>query len=78
MKVSHINIIEHPSMPRNEAQIICDPDSSQLPPDLRDSVSVPCIVTGDLSLTKSMLTLMMAHTLSDYLDTQYLDEGEEA
>lgn len=67
MKISHINIIEHPDVPDYEARIICDKNAPQLPEELRDKVSVPCILTGDLALNKNMLTLMIAQTLSDHL-----------
>ena len=37
---------------------------------MRDDVTFPCIVTGGLGMTKSMLTLMVAQTLSEYLDAR--------
>ena len=67
MRISHIDIIEHPDVPSNEARIICDINAPQLPQELRNKVSVPCILTGDLALNRNMLTLMIAQTLSDHL-----------
>jgi len=69
-KISHINIIVHPTLPSGETRIVSRQNASQLPPEVRDDVTFPCIMTGGLGLTKSMLTLMVAQTLSEYLDAR--------
>lgn len=79
-KISHINIIVHPILPGDETRIVSLQNASQLPPEVRDDVTFPCIMTGGLGLTKSVLTLLMAQTLSEYLGAreqiQHGDGGE--
>jgi hypothetical protein len=66
-KISNINIIVHPTLKGDETRIVCRQNASELPPEVRDDVTFPCIITGGLGMTKSMLTLMVAQTLSEYL-----------
>ena len=66
-KISHINIIVHPTLKGNETRIVSRQNASELPPEVRDDVTFPCIITGGLGMTKSMLTLMVAQSLSEYL-----------
>ena len=68
MRVSSISIIEHPEMPKNEARVVFDRNVTHFPPHMRDDVRAPYILTGNLALTQGMLTLMVAQTLSEYLD----------
>jgi len=68
--ISNIDIIEHPALQGTETRIVSRQNASELPPEVRDEVTFPCIVTGDLGISKSMLTLMLAQTLSDYLDAR--------
>ncbi len=60
MKFSSMNIIEHPDFSADEAWIIFKKDAPQVPQDLRDKLSVPCILTGDVAMTKRTLTLLQA------------------
>ena len=69
-KISNINIIVYPTLQRTETRIVSRQNASELPPEVRDDVTFPCIVTGGLGMTKSMLTLMVAQTLSEYLDAR--------
>ena len=69
-KISSINIIVHPALPSNETRIVSRQSASQLPAEIRDDVTFPCIVTGNLDLTDDMITLMVAQTLSEYLDAK--------
>ena len=73
-KISHINIIVHPTMQSDETRIVSHQNASQLPPEVRDDVTFPCIMTGGLGLSKSMLTLLMAQSLSEYLGARGQDE----
>ena len=68
--ISNINIIVHPTFQRTETRIVSRQNASELPPEVRDEVTFPCIVTGDLGMTKSMLTLLVAQTLSEYFDAR--------
>ena len=68
--ISNINIIVHPTFQRTETRIVSRQNASELPPELRDKVTFPCIVTGDHNMTKSMLTLLVAQTLSEYLEAR--------
>ena len=68
-EISSINIIVHPTLQRTETRIVSRQNASELPPEVRDNVTFPCIVTGGHGMTKSMLTLMVAQTLSEYLDS---------
>ena len=69
MQQLHINIIEHHTIPENEARVISDKNASLMPRDLRDKVSVPCILINNLELSPSKLTLIVAQALSEHLDT---------
>jgi hypothetical protein len=60
MNIFGIEIIEHPSLEKDEAWIIFKRDSPQVPDDLRDALPIPCILTGDMTQTKRMLTLLQA------------------
>ena len=77
-KISYINIIVHPTLQSTETRIVSRQNASEPPPDVRDEVTFPCIVTGGLGMTKSMLTLMVAQTLSEYLDARSEREGGSA
>lgn len=69
-KISNINIIVHPTLQGTETRIVSRQNASELPPEVRDDVTFPCIITGGLGMTKSMLTLMVAQTLSEYLGSR--------
>ena len=69
-KISNINIIVHPNLRCTETRIVSRQNASELPPEVRDDVTFPCIVTGGLGVTKSMLTLMVAQALTEYLDAR--------
>jgi hypothetical protein len=60
MNIFGIEIIEHSSLEVDEAWIIFKKDSPQVPQDLRDTLPIPCILTGDMTQTKRMLTLLQA------------------
>ncbi len=60
MKLFAINIIEHPDFAVDEAWIIFDESAPQVPEDLRDKLSVPCILTGNRSLAERTLALLQA------------------
>ncbi len=77
-KISNINIIVHPNLKHTETRIVSRQNASELPAEVRDDVTFPCIVTGGLGVTKSMLTLMVAQTLSEYLDARAERESATA
>lgn len=60
MKLSGINIIEHPAIAADEAWIIRHEDAPQVPPDLRGQLQLPCILTGSAILAKHTLALLEA------------------
>ncbi len=60
MKLFGMTIIEHPDLAMDEAWIIFKKDAPQVPQDLRDTLPVPCILTGDVAQAKHLLTLLHA------------------
>jgi len=60
MNLLTMNIIEHPDFAADETWIIYDQNSPQVPEDLRDKLSVPCILTGNRSLAERTLALLQA------------------
>ncbi len=69
MEYLGINIIEHVSLAVDEVWMIHKKDAPQIPAELRGSVSVPCILTGDASRARQLLSFMRA------IDTQYVTSG---
>lgn len=55
-----INIVAHASVPADEVWIIHKNDAPQVPADLRGSLSVPCILTGDATRARNILSLARA------------------
>ena len=60
MEFLGIRIVEHASISMDEVWMIHNKNAPQVPPDLRSSISVPCILTGDSSLARNLLSLMRA------------------
>ena len=60
MNLSNLNIIEHADLAEDEAWIIFRRDSPQVPEELRDTLPLPCILTGDMAQTKRVLKLLQA------------------
>jgi hypothetical protein len=60
MNIFGMNIIEHPSLGKDEAWIIFNGNARQVPQDLRDTLPVPCILSGDKTQTKHILTFLQA------------------
>ncbi len=60
MKLSNLNIIEHSSLGKDEAWIITKADAPQVPQELRGTLPIPCVLTGDMVQAKHMLTLLQA------------------
>ena len=69
MEYLGINIIEHVSLASDEAWVIHKTDAPQIPAELRGRVSVPCILTGDATRARQLLSFMRA------IDTQYVASG---
>jgi len=69
MEYLGINIIEHGSLAVDEVWVIHKKDAPQIPVELRGNVSVPCILTGDASRARQLLSFMRA------IDTQYVASG---
>ena len=55
-----IKILEHHSVPAEEMWVIREKEESQVPPDLRDSLTVPCILTGDAAGVRRILLFARA------------------
>ncbi len=60
MGIFGMDIIEHPSLGKDEAWIITKADAPQVPQELRGTLPIPCILTGDMAQAKNMLTLLQA------------------
>lgn len=60
MNIFGMDIIEHPSLEEDEAWIIFHSDSPQVPAELRATLRVPCILTGDQRQTKQILIFLQA------------------
>ena len=60
MNLLTMNIIEHPAFAADDAWIIFDENSPQVPQDLRDKLSVPCILTGNRDQAERTLALLQA------------------
>lgn len=60
INLSDINIIEHHAMRQDEAWIIFDADAPQVPAELRGTLRVPCVLTGDEKQTKCILAFLQA------------------
>jgi len=58
MESLKLKFYEHGSMPAEGAWFICRKDDPRLTQELKGSIEVPCIVTGDLTLLKQTLTLL--------------------
>ncbi len=60
MELFGISVIEHPGIPNDEAWVVYKKEAAQVPQDLRDKLHFPCILTGNMALTKGTLTLWQA------------------
>ena len=60
MNLLTMNIIEHPDFAADDAWIIFDENAPQVPQDLRDKLSVPCILTGNRDQAERTLALLQA------------------
>ena len=60
MKLFAMNIIEHPDFAADEAWIVFNEYAPQVPEDLRDTLSVPCILTRNQALAERRLALLQA------------------
>lgn len=69
MEYLGINIVEHRSLATDEVWVIHRKDAPQIPAELRGRLSVPCVLTGDASRARQLLSFMRA------IDTQYVSSG---
>ncbi len=58
MKTLDLKFYEYAALEKDAALFICRTDDPRLPRQLRDTVRVPCIITGDLARFKETLTLL--------------------
>jgi hypothetical protein len=58
MNILKLRVYEHPSIPDHEAWLVRRADSSEVPPDLRETIHAPCILTGDAVLLSQHLTFL--------------------
>jgi len=47
MQLRELNIVQHPSVPPEDAWIIRENAAPEVPQELRGVLQVPCILTGD-------------------------------
>jgi hypothetical protein len=69
MEYLGIRIVEHPSLCADEVWIIHKNDAPQVPSDLRGNLSVPCILTGDATRARQLLSFVRA------IDGDYVNSG---
>lgn len=69
MQFLGINIIEHPMVAAEDAWLIHKREAPQVPPEIRSSLPVPCILTGDAVRAKQLISLVRA------IDGQYVNSG---
>lgn len=65
MKLFGLNVIEHTAVPEEEAWIIRHKEAQVLPPELQDTIQVPCIVTGSMALLKETVILMRLTNMAE-------------
>ena len=65
MKLFGLKVIEHKAVPEEEAWVIRNMEAQALPPELRDAIEVPCIVTGSMRLLKETVILMRLTNMAD-------------
>jgi hypothetical protein len=68
MNFSDIAIVEHPAFAADECWMVFRRDAPQVPCELRATLPVPCILTGDVEQTQHMLTFLQAVTELKTLD----------
>ena len=56
MEYLGINIVQHPSLPADDVWIIYEKEAPQVPPDLREALTVPFVLTGDAERAKHLLS----------------------
>jgi len=69
MEYLGIRIVEHHSLCADEVWIIHKSDAPQVPLDLRGTLSLPYILTGDAQQARRLLSLVRA------IDGQYVNSG---
>ncbi|HET6670331.1 MAG TPA: hypothetical protein VFH15_08880 [Pyrinomonadaceae bacterium] len=69
MEYLGINIIEHGSLATDEVWVIHKNNAPQVPAELRGRLPVPCILTGNATRARQLLSFMRA------IDTQYINSG---
>ena len=57
MRFINIRVYEHDAVPAGEAWLVRQADSGEVPNELRDRISVPCILTRDAARLGRDLTL---------------------
>lgn len=78
MKSLELKFYEHAPLPKDAALFICRTDDPRLPEELRGELQVPCIVTGDLDLLNSTLTLLQIAELWEEAAPYHRRRGEDA
>ena len=58
MEFIDIRVYEHAAVPRGEVLLVQQADSGAVPPDLREKIKVPCILTCNAARLGENLTLM--------------------
>ncbi len=49
MRLFGLPVYEHPALPKDEAWVILDASTEELPAELRGALVTPCIVAGDVA-----------------------------
>jgi hypothetical protein len=58
MKILGLEVHEHKAIPRDEAWVVRQNDDERVPRDIRGTVSVPCILTGNKYLLEKTVSLL--------------------
>ncbi len=58
MRLFGLPVYEHHALPKDEAWVILDASTEELPAELRGALATPCIVTGDIAMLGQTVTLL--------------------
>ncbi len=60
MDFSRISIVEHAAISTDDVWLIHESEAPQVPEELRGRLSTPCILAGDASLARNLLSFVRA------------------
>ena len=60
MQLQKLIIVQHQSVPPEDAWIIRENEAPEVPQELRGTLTVPCILTGDAEQARNLLSFVLA------------------